>query len=79
LKDDPIIDRDLAQKCIRVDQLREELKALGYSVVSTRWLVGLQIQAKRLQATEVENEEAYNAGAYQSQDRSAQGIAAEIS
>ena len=45
---DPIIDRSAAQKAQRVDILRAELKTLGYSVVSTRWLVGLIIQAKRM-------------------------------
>lgn len=46
---DPIIDRSPAQKAIRVDTLRAELKELGYSVVSTSYLTGLLVQAKRIQ------------------------------
>lgn len=48
MANDLIIDRSPAQKARRVDELRAELKALGYSVVSTRWLAGLIVQARRL-------------------------------
>lgn len=58
MPDSPLLDRSPAQKAARVDQLREELKDLGYSVVSTNWLVGLQIQAGRIKASEVKYEEA---------------------
>jgi hypothetical protein len=47
-----IIDRNEAQKAARVDTLRAELKALGYSVVDARYLAGLLVQAKRRQALE---------------------------
>jgi len=45
---DVIIDKNPRQKALRVDALRAELKDLGYSVVSTRWLAGLIVQAQRL-------------------------------
>jgi hypothetical protein len=47
-----IIDRSSEQKAARVDTLRAELKALGYSVVDARYLAGLLVQAKRRQALE---------------------------
>ncbi len=50
--DDVVIDRSPKEKAIRVDTLRAELKDLGYSVVSTRYLAGLLVQAKRLQPLE---------------------------
>lgn len=37
------IDRSIEQKKIRVEQLRKELDALGYHVVSKEWLTGLVI------------------------------------
>jgi hypothetical protein len=49
---DIIIDRSEAQKAIRVDKLREELKAAGYSVVLTTYLAALAFQAKRLKRLE---------------------------
>jgi hypothetical protein len=42
-----IIDRSAAQKIKRVETLRVELKSLGYSVVDSRYLAGLLVQAKR--------------------------------
>jgi hypothetical protein len=47
-----IIDRSIAQKAKRVDVLRVELKTLGYSVVSTAYLAGLLVQAKRRKTLE---------------------------
>jgi hypothetical protein len=47
-----IIDKNEAQKAARVDALREELKALGYSVVLTTYLAALAFQAKRLKKLE---------------------------
>jgi hypothetical protein len=47
-----IIDRSDAQKAIRVDALRAELKALGYSVVLTTYVAALAFQAKRLRKLE---------------------------
>ena len=44
---DIIIDRSPAQKAIRVAAMRDELKSLGYSVISTIYLAGLIAQAKR--------------------------------
>mgnify|MGYP001586053682 CR=1 FL=1 len=35
---DHIIDRTAKQKAARVDKLREELREMGYSVVTTAWL-----------------------------------------
>lgn len=35
---DPIIDRSPAQKLLRIEKLRAELKLSGYSVVSSEWL-----------------------------------------
>lgn len=35
---DPILDRSPKQKRIRIQKLRVELAAMGYSVVSTKWL-----------------------------------------
>jgi hypothetical protein len=49
---DIIIDRNETQKAIRVDALRAELKALGYSVVLTSYLAALAFQAKRLKKME---------------------------
>lgn len=46
---DLIIDRSPAQKAKRVDILRIELKDLGYSVVSTSYLAGLMVQARRIE------------------------------
>ncbi len=46
---DPIIDRSAKQKAMRVDVLRAELKDLGYSVVSTSYLAGLMVQARRIE------------------------------
>lgn len=48
-KPDPIIDRSPAQKAMRVDKLRAELKELGYSVVPTVYLTGLMVQARRIE------------------------------
>jgi len=47
-----IVDRSKAQKAIRVDELRAELKDLGYSVVLTTYLAALAFQAKRLRKLE---------------------------
>ena len=49
---DVIIDRSPAQKAIRVDAIRAELKDLGYSVVLTTYLAALAFQAKRLKKLE---------------------------
>lgn len=38
MRNDPIIDRSLAQNRMRVDKMREELLHLGYSVVTTAWM-----------------------------------------
>lgn len=38
MTDDPIIDRSLAQKRIRMNKLRDELAHMGYSIVETGWL-----------------------------------------
>lgn len=38
MKHDPIIDRSPAQKRIRLELMRFELKGYGYSVVRTDWL-----------------------------------------
>jgi hypothetical protein len=46
---DLIIDKSPSQKAIRVDKLRAELKELGYSVVSTSYLAGLMVQARRIE------------------------------
>jgi hypothetical protein len=35
---DPIIDRSPAQKLAHLARLREELREMGYSVVTTAWL-----------------------------------------
>ena len=45
---DMVIERSPKQKAARVDTLRAELKHLGYSVVSTSYLNGLLVQAKRI-------------------------------
>jgi hypothetical protein len=61
-----IIDRSMEQKRIRINMMREELKALGYSVVSTAWLVALQVQAKRISA-EIRNEKTTDPNSHQGQ------------
>jgi hypothetical protein len=38
MTEDPIIDRSSAQKLWRVEKMREELRQMGYSVVTTEWL-----------------------------------------
>lgn len=45
---DPIIDKSPEQKAMRVNALRAELKDLGYSVVLTSYLMGLMVQARRV-------------------------------
>lgn len=52
MNSDIIIDQSAAQKAARVDTLRAELKALGYSVVLTTYLAALAFQAKRLKKME---------------------------
>ena len=49
MTDSPIIDRSPAQKAQRINDLRIELKALGYSIVPISYLAGLLLQAKRIQ------------------------------
>lgn len=46
--EDPIIDRSPYQKRLRIEKLRTELKDLGYSVIATRYLAGLMVQAGRI-------------------------------
>lgn len=46
---DAIVDKSPAQKAMRVDVLRAELKALGYSVVVDSYLALLLIQARHRQ------------------------------
>jgi hypothetical protein len=38
IKADPVVDRNEAQRQIRVAKMRAELVDLGYSVVTTEWL-----------------------------------------
>jgi hypothetical protein len=49
---DIIIDRSPKEKLIRVAALRAELKTLGYAVISSTYLAGLLVQAKRIKALE---------------------------
>ena len=49
---DIIIDKSPKQKLRRIALMREELKPLGYSIVSTVYLAGLIVQAKRRPALE---------------------------
>jgi len=49
---DVIIDKSPKQKLRRIALMREELKPLGYSIVSTVYLAGLIVQAKRRPALE---------------------------
>ena len=73
--DSIIIDRSEAQKCKRVDVLREELKGLGYSVVASSWLVALQVQAKRI-SKEIGNGKAKTSRPHQGKARRAQVVTA---
>lgn len=49
---DVIIDKSPKQKLRRISILRDELKPLGYSIVSSVYLAGLIVQAKRRQELE---------------------------
>ena len=49
---DVIIDKSPKQKLRRIALMREELKPLGYSIVSTVYLAGLIVQARRRPALE---------------------------
>lgn len=38
---EPIVERSVAQKAMRIAKMRAELDQLGYSIISTEWLNGV--------------------------------------
>ena len=47
--DSIIIDRSPKDKAAIVNMRREELKALGYAVIDSKYLAALMVQARRLE------------------------------